>query len=56
VVADVELELDEHPATARTDKATAPETPAIKRTRVRWSVLFMALSVRTLGIAKVSFS
>jgi hypothetical protein len=33
--ADVEDELDEHPATARTDRATAPDRPAIKRTRVR---------------------
>jgi len=53
----VELEeLDEQPATARTDKATAPETPASKRTRVRRGVLFMTLSVRTRCIPEVSSS
>jgi hypothetical protein len=53
----VELdELDEQPATARTDRATALETPASRRTRVRRSVLFMAPSLRTRGIALVSSS
>jgi hypothetical protein len=53
----VELdELDEQPATARTDKATAPETPASKRTRVRHSVLFMDPSLRSGGVRKVSSS
>lgn len=56
-VAAVELdELDEQPATARTDRATAPETPASRRTRVRRSVLFMDPSLRTRGIPKVSSS
>ena len=56
-VAAVELdELDEQPATARTDKATAPETPASKRTRVRQSVLFMDPSLRSGGVRKVSAS
>ena len=50
------VELDEQPATARTDKATAPETPARRRTRVRRSVLFMDPSLRTRGIPKVSSS
>jgi hypothetical protein len=54
-VAAVELEL-EQPATARTDRATAPETPASRRTRVRRSVLFMDPSLRTRGIPKVSSS
>ena len=49
-------ELDEQPATVRSDRATAPDTPAIRRNRVRGSVQFMAMSLRTLGIAKVSFS
>ena len=49
-------ELDEQPATARTDRATAPETPASRRTRVRRSVLFMDPSLRTRGIPKVSSS
>jgi len=53
----VELEeLGEQPATARTDKATAPETPASKRTQVRRGVLFMTLSVRTRCIPEVSSS
>jgi hypothetical protein len=57
-LAAVELddELDEQPATARTDRATAPETPAIKRTRVRRSLLIMNPSVRSRGITEVSSS
>jgi hypothetical protein len=53
----VELdELDEQPATAKTDRATAPDKPASRRTRVRRSVLFMAPSLRSRGITKVSSS
>jgi hypothetical protein len=56
VAADEDEELDEHPATARTDSATAPDTPASRRTRVRRSVLFMNQSLGTRGILEVSSS
>jgi hypothetical protein len=49
-------ELDEQPATARTDRATAPDTPARRRTRVRRNVLFMAPSLRSRDVTKVSGS
>ena len=53
----VELEeFDEQPATARTDRARAPETPASKRTRVRRRGLFMTLSVRTRRTSGMSGS
>ena len=55
--ADVELdELDEQPAIATTDRATAPETPASKRSRVRRCVRFMATSLRSRGNPEVSGS
>src|SRR6185437_7651032 len=44
----------EQPATARTDRATAPETPASKRTRVRRSVLFTDPGPRSPGITRIS--
>ena len=51
----VELdELDEQPAAARADKATAPVTPASRRTRVRQRVLFMDPSLRSPGITRMS--
>jgi hypothetical protein len=57
VVVGVELvELDEQPATARADRATAPETQAIRRSGVRRGVLFMAPSLDSRGIAYVSSS
>jgi hypothetical protein len=42
---ELELELDEQPATARSDRVTAPETPAIRRSRVRRYERFMCPSV-----------
>jgi hypothetical protein len=57
VVDVVELdELDEQPATARTESATAPDRPASRRNRVRGCVRFMIPSLRSLGSAKVSIS
>ena len=54
---DVELdELDEQPATAITDMATAPETPASRRSRVRRYVRFMATSLRSRGNLEMSAS
>jgi hypothetical protein len=52
-VAELE-ELDEQPATASAERATAPETPASRRTRVRQSVLFMETSLRIADISEVS--
>ena len=49
-------ELDEQPATARTERATAPDRPASRRTLVRRNVLFMALSLRSRDVTKVSGS
>lgn len=51
---ELELELDEQPATARSDRVTAPETPASRRSRVRRYERFMAPSVRSRGIMEVS--
>jgi hypothetical protein len=53
VAAAAAVELDEQPATARTDRATAPETPASRRTRVRWNVLFIESSLWSRHIAGV---
>ena len=50
------VELDEQPATAKTDSATTPERPAIRRVRLRGCVRFMAPSVRSTGVRKVSDS
>jgi len=55
-VDELELELDEQPATARSDRVTAPETPASRRSRVRRYERFMALSLRSRGIMEVSAS
>ena len=41
------LELDEQPATARSDRVTAPETPASRRSRVRRYERFMGPSLRS---------
>ena len=56
VVGADELELDEQPATARSDRVTAPETPASRRSRVRRYERFMAPSLRSRGIMEVSAS
>ena len=53
---ELELGLDEQPATARSDRVTAPETPASRRSRVRRYVRFMAPSLRSRGIMEVSAS
>jgi hypothetical protein len=53
---ELELGLDEQPATARSDRVTAPETPASRRSRVRRYERFMAPSVRSRGITGVSAS
>ena len=42
---ELELELDEQPATARSDRVTAPETPASRRSRVRRYERFMGQSL-----------
>ena len=59
VVVAVELEeldvLDEQ-APARRDRATAPVTPASRRSRVRRGVRFMAMSLRSRGVPEVSSS
>jgi hypothetical protein len=51
-----EDELDEQPATARPDRATAPARPASRRIRVRRGVLFMTPSLRSGCILRVSRS
>ena len=56
VVADELVELDEQPATARTDSATAPESPARRRVRLRGCVRFMATSLGSIGNWEVSDS
>jgi hypothetical protein len=53
---ELELELDEQPATASSDRVTAPETPASRRSRVRRYGRFMAPSRRSRGIMDVSAS
>jgi hypothetical protein len=50
---ELELELDEQPATARSVKATAPETPVSRRRRLRRCERFMAPSLRSPGITEV---
>jgi len=49
-------EDDEQPATVRTDSATAPDTPASRRSRVRWCVRFMVPSLRSRGNPEVDGS
>ena len=57
VADDEELdELDEQPATARTERATAPDRPASRRSRVRGCVRFMVPSLRSRDDSEVSVS
>jgi hypothetical protein len=53
---ELELELEEQPATVRTVMVNAPETPTRRRRRLRRFVRFMAPSVRSPGIAEMSTS
>ena len=47
---------DEQPATVKAVSATAPDTPASRRSRVRWCVRFMVPSLRSRGSLEVDGS